>query len=81
MNILIENNETREYLTPSGTWSKDPLAGEVFSTTTAALRTVGQEAIEKFNIVFLDSRANRFLRLNYCLGTRTKDTGNQPATG
>ena len=66
MNLLVENHETREFLTPAGKWSKNPLEGEIFSSTTIALRAVSHGAIQKFHLIFVDSQANQFLRLNYC---------------
>jgi hypothetical protein len=74
VNLLIENCATQEFLAPFGKWSGNPLEGEVFSSSTVALRAVSHEAIAKFNLVFIDSQAKPFLRLNYYAGTRPGDT-------
>ena len=65
MRLLLENSETQEYLTPFGKWSKNPLEGEIFLSMTLALKFPSHEAIEKFNIVFLDPQANQYLKLNF----------------
>ena len=79
MNLLIENCETQEFLTPAGKWSSNPLEGEIFSSSTVALRAVSHDPIEKFNLVFVDPQANPFLRLNYYCCTRPEDPGPKPA--
>lgn len=65
MRLLLENSELREYLTPFGQWSKNPLEGKIFSSITTALSTPRREALEKFNLVFLDPEANQYLKLIY----------------
>lgn len=65
MRFLIENSETREFLTAAGHWSKNPGEGKIFISSAAALTAVGLAAIRKFNLVFLDSQANPYLKLNY----------------
>jgi hypothetical protein len=52
MNILIENNNTHEYLMSPGKWSKNPLEGKHFPATIVAFRAARLETVEKFNIVF-----------------------------
>jgi hypothetical protein len=74
--ILIENNETQEYLTSLGNWSKNPLEGKSFSSATVALEAARQETPVKFNIVFYFPQKNQFLRLNYCWNARTQGQGN-----
>lgn len=65
MRLLLENSDTHEYLTPLEEWSKNPLEGEIFSSTTVALRAASRAAIGKFSIVFLDLQARHYLKLNY----------------
>ena len=74
MNILIENNDTLEYLTNTGTWTKNPLSGKHFSTSPTAFRAARQEAIGKFNIVCHIPQTNQFINLNHGRGTGTPDT-------
>jgi len=45
MNILIENHDTLEYLTPAGLWTKNPLNGKSYPATRIAFRAAKQEAI------------------------------------
>jgi hypothetical protein len=65
MRLLLENSETQEFLTPFGKWSKNPLEGKIFGSITVALRSPSHDAIEKFNLIFLDPQANQYLKLNY----------------
>lgn len=69
MHILIENNDTLEYLTTTGTWSKNPLVGKHFSNSVTAFRAARQEAIGKFNIVCHIPQTNQFVNLNHGRGT------------
>jgi len=68
MNILIENNETLEYLTNEGEWSKNPLVGKRFSGTTTAFQAARQESIGKFNIVCHIPATNQFINMNHGRG-------------
>ena len=69
MNILIENHDTHEYLTPTGTWTLNPLEGKLFSATATAFRAAKKEAIGKFTIVFHIPQTNQFVNLNHGRGT------------
>ena len=69
MNILIENNDTREFLTSTGTWTVNPLEGKLFPATATAFRAAKKEAIGKFNIVFHIPQTNQFVNLNHGRGT------------
>ncbi|HZI31957.1 MAG TPA: hypothetical protein VFF11_06430 [Candidatus Binatia bacterium] len=69
MNILIENNDTHEFLTATGKWSKNPLEGKQFAATTLAFRAARQEAVGKFNIVYHIPQTNQFVNLNHGRGT------------
>jgi hypothetical protein len=73
MNILIENNETLEFLTPTGQWTKDVRAGKSFPATVAAYRVAKQEAIRKFNIVCHIPTTNQFINLHHGRGTAPSD--------
>jgi len=69
MSILIENNETHEFLTSPGKWSQDPLEGKDFIATVVAFRAARQEAIGKFNIVFHIEGTNQLVNLDHGRGT------------
>ena len=71
MNILIENNDTREFLTSTGTWTVNPLEGKLFPATATAFRAAKKEAIGKFNIVFHIPQTNQLVNLNHGRGTGT----------
>ncbi len=68
MNILIENQETLEYLMPTGTWSKNPLTAKLFPSSRMAFRAAKQEAIGTFNIVFYIPTTNQFVNLDHGRG-------------
>jgi hypothetical protein len=68
MNILIENNETLEYLTDTGAWVKNPRTGRRFETREEAFKTAKQEAIGKFNIVWYMIALNQFVNLDHGRG-------------
>jgi hypothetical protein len=68
MNILIENNDTLEYLTPAGQWTKNPLSGKCYPATRIAFRAAKQEAIGKFNIVYHIPETNQFINLDHGRG-------------
>jgi hypothetical protein len=69
LNILIENNDTLEYLTPAGQWTKNPLNGKCYPATRIAFRAAKQEAIGKFNIVCHIPKTNQFINLDHGRGT------------
>ena len=68
MIILIEKDDTLEYLTQNGQWSKDPRAGKSFSATTVAVQAARQEAIGKFNIVCHIPETNQFINMDHGRG-------------
>jgi hypothetical protein len=68
MTILIENNETLEYLTEAGDWSKNPRQAKPFPKTEAAFQAAKQEAIGRFNIVFYIQTTNQFVNLDHGRG-------------
>jgi len=69
MNILIENNDTLEYLNLTGGWTKNPLEGKRFAVSGAAFRAAKQEPVGKFNIVAYIPETNQFVNLNHGRGT------------
>jgi len=71
MNILIENSDTQEYLTPAGLWSKNPETGKTFGTSRLALRAGKQELVGKFNIVLHIPATNQFVNLDHGRGRET----------
>jgi hypothetical protein len=75
MNILIENNDTLEYLTLAGQWTKNPRDGKFFAATAVALRAAKQEPIGKFNIVSFIQETNQFINLNHGRGTGSPSAG------
>jgi hypothetical protein len=68
MNILIENNDTLEYLTQAGQWTKNPLDGKFFPATRLAFRAAKLESIGKFNIVCHIPGTNQFVNLDHGRG-------------
>lgn len=68
MNILIENNDTLEYLTASGRWTKNPVEARRFPATETAFLAAKQEAIGKFNIVCHIPATNQFVNLDHGRG-------------
>jgi len=72
--ILIENNDTLEYLMPSGKWTKNPLEGKPFPATAMAARAARQEAIGKFNIVFHIRQTNQLVNLDHGRGNGVPET-------
>ena len=68
MNILVENNETLEYLTETGQWTKNPLKGRQFTATTIAFEAAKHEPIGRFNIVCHITQTNQFINLDHGRG-------------
>lgn len=73
MHILIENDETLEYLTNENNWSKNPLKGKRFLSSQLAFRAAKLETIGKFNIVCHILQTNQFINLNHGRGTRKSE--------
>ena len=73
MNIIIENNDTLEYLTITGHWTKNPRDGKRFPATRLAFRAAKQEAIGKFNIVCHIPQTNQFINLDHGRGAGAPD--------
>ncbi|HEX3624023.1 MAG TPA: hypothetical protein VH280_01210 [Verrucomicrobiae bacterium] len=81
MKILIENNDTLEYLTSAGQWTKNPLNGKSYPATRIAFRAAKQEAIGKFNIVYYIPETNQFINLDHGRGEGLlPDGAENPAT-
>ena len=74
MHILIENNDTQEFLTSAGKWTKNPLQGKLFAATAIAFRAARQEQIGKFNIVFHIPQTNQFVNLDHGRGAGAPET-------
>jgi len=68
MTILIEKDETLEYLTKAGDWTKNPCDGRPFASMMAAYEVAKKEAIGKFNIVCHILATNQFVNLNHGRG-------------
>jgi hypothetical protein len=81
MNILIENQETFEYLTEAGQWTKNPHDGRNFPATKAALQVARHEAIGKFNIVCHIPQTDQFINLDHGRGKGPLEVGNEPGAG
>jgi hypothetical protein len=75
MHILIENNDTHEFLTTPGKWTKNPLQAKHFPATGVAFRAARQEQIGKFTIVFHITQTNQFVNLDHGRGAGSSDTG------
>lgn len=70
MNILIENDETLEYLTDKGGWTKNPGGGMRFATREAALKAAKLEVIGRFNIVWHMALSNQLVNLDHGRGRK-----------
>ena len=68
MNILIENNETLEYLANEGLWTKNPLKGKCFPATAVAFEAAKCEPIGRFNIVSHIPETNQFINMDHGRG-------------
>jgi hypothetical protein len=68
MNILIEDAEKLEYLTPAGHWSKKVAEGKSFGATEAAFDAARKEPVGKFNIVCYIRQTKQFINLNHGRG-------------
>ena len=68
MNILIENEETAEFLTESGSWTKNPREGRQFKSRVEAVKIAKGEAIGRFNIVWHILTSNQFVNLDHGRG-------------
>ncbi|HXB59921.1 MAG TPA: hypothetical protein VNU95_10160 [Candidatus Acidoferrales bacterium] len=77
MNILIENNDTLEYLTSAGQWTKNPLGGKCYPATKTAFRAAKQEAIGKFNIVCYIPETKQFVNLDHGRGSGLSDVAEE----
>lgn len=73
MHILIENEETLEYLTKENNWSKNPLNGKPYVSGELAFRAARQEVIGKFNIVCYIPETNQFINLKHGRGARKSE--------
>lgn len=80
MNILIENQDTLEYLTEAGQWSKNPLKGRRFPASPAAFQIAKTESIGKFNIVCHIPTTNQFVNLDHGRGKGTTTEEVVPTT-
>ena len=80
MNIIIENQESPEFLGTAGGWIKNPVDAVRFPTTVAALRAGRQQAIGKFNVIGHLPDNNQFLNLHRGRGTGQSDAGNPTAS-
>jgi len=65
MTILIEKEETQEYLTSAGKWTKIPRDGRPFTSMVLAYEVAKKEPIDKFNIVCHIAATNQFVNLNH----------------
>jgi hypothetical protein len=79
MHILIENEETLEYLTTENNWSKTPLNGKPFPTSRLAFRAARLEAIGKFNIVGFIPQTKQLINLDH--GRGIAKSANQEVNG
>jgi hypothetical protein len=68
MNILIENDETLEFLTNAGEWKRDPRAGRRFESREAAVKAAKAEPIGRFNVVWHIPSSNQFVNLDHGRG-------------
>ena len=68
MNILIENDETLEFLTDTGAWTKNPRTGRRFGTREEAVKAARLEPIGRFNVVWHILASNQFVNLDHGRG-------------
>lgn len=68
MNILIEKDESLEYLTDSNQWSKNAAEGKDFGETKAAFAVAKKEPIGKFNIVAYIRETKQFINMDHGRG-------------
>jgi len=69
MKILLENDETGEFLTAADDWTKNPQAGKPFATTIIAWRAGRQHAIGRFNVVCHIRATHQFVNLHHGRGS------------
>jgi hypothetical protein len=74
MTIPIEDAETLEYLTHSGTWTKKADEGKSFGATRAAFEVAKKELIGKFNIVYYAAGTKQLINLDHGRGKGTETT-------
>jgi hypothetical protein len=74
MNILIENEDTQEYLTNDGQWTKNAANGKSFSATGDAFEVAKKEPIHKFNIVCYIAQTKQLINLNHGRGKSPAET-------
>ena len=74
MNILIENDETLEFLMEGGTWTKEPRAGRNFKTRVEAVKIAKAEPIGRFNVVWHIPTLNQFVNLDHGRGAGLVET-------
>lgn len=77
MNILIENNDTSEFLTEAGGWAKNPVEGKAYTSIGVALRAGRRQAIGKFNVVGRIRETNQFVNLHHGRGTGALGSGEE----
>ena len=78
MNILIENDDTHEYLTSAGQWTKNPLSGKSYPATRIAFKAAKLEAVGKFNIVCHIPATNQFINMDHGRGAGVAAAGEEP---
>ena len=69
MNILIEDAETREYLSANGKWTKSATSGKSFRATAVAMEAAQKEPINDFNIIFYIPQTQQIVNLDNGRGT------------
>jgi len=80
MNILIENADSLEYFTETGTWTKNVDNGKRFVNTALAYDVAKKELIQKFNIVSYITQTKQFVNLDHGRGKgATETTESSPA--
>ena len=68
MKILIENADSLEFLTTTGTWSKNVAEGKHFGTTLTAFDAAKKEIVGKFNIVAYIPASKQFINMSHGKG-------------
>ena len=74
MTIIIEDAETRKFLTAEGSWTAKPVEGLTFTSTQVASAAARKELIGKFNIVGYIADTAQFINMDHGRGK-----GGEPA--
>lgn len=75
MNIIIEDADTRKFLTIDGSWTEKPVNGLSFASTRVACAAARKEPIGQFNVVGYFADTCQFINMDQGSG---KGDGSAP---